>query len=264
MTSNTSVLVVPVVIEVHEPAMCVGRDSFNTNEEYTMHYKKTIAQIVGAGAIIALSAGSAFANLLVNPSFEDPDTPFGGGGAPEYPGATGWDAFGGVFTIEDFVTGVPAKDGNQVLKTFGVAGVFQEHAVAGGDIVDFTAFAMNGSYDPMGTGQVAAGNIEWFDSPGVCTDEGFGCVVSLGASIQGDTAALDVWSAVGVIGAVTPATSTIARVVLITGDFAGPGGGAPVFDDADLTVTAIPVPAAVWLFGSGLIGLVGVARRRKA
>ena len=29
-------------------------------------------------------------------------------------------------------------------------------------------------------------------------------------------------------------------------------------------VAAIPVPAAVWLFGSGLLGLVGVARRKKA
>jgi len=28
-------------------------------------------------------------------------------------------------------------------------------------------------------------------------------------------------------------------------------------------ISAIPVPAAVWLFGSGLLGLAGVARRRK-
>jgi hypothetical protein len=29
-------------------------------------------------------------------------------------------------------------------------------------------------------------------------------------------------------------------------------------------VTAVPLPAAVWLFGSGLIGLAGIARRKKA
>ena len=29
------------------------------------------------------------------------------------------------------------------------------------------------------------------------------------------------------------------------------------------TVSNVPVPAAVWLFSSGLIGLVGVARRKK-
>ena len=28
--------------------------------------------------------------------------------------------------------------------------------------------------------------------------------------------------------------------------------------------TVVPVPAAVWLFGSGLLGLVGIARRKKA
>jgi len=27
--------------------------------------------------------------------------------------------------------------------------------------------------------------------------------------------------------------------------------------------TVVPVPAAVWLFGSGLLGLIGMARRRK-
>lgn len=44
---------------------------------------------------------------------------------------------------------------------------------------------------------------------------------------------------------------------------------APNFESYDLTVTAysvstVPVPAAAWLFGSGLLGLVGVARRKKA
>ena len=31
-----------------------------------------------------------------------------------------------------------------------------------------------------------------------------------------------------------------------------------------IKVSAVPVPAAVWLFGSGLIGLVGIARRNKS
>ncbi|MEA3242882.1 MAG: VPLPA-CTERM sorting domain-containing protein [Pseudomonadota bacterium] len=33
----------------------------------------------------------------------------------------------------------------------------------------------------------------------------------------------------------------------------------------DLSATAssvVPIPAAVWLFGSGLLGLVGIARRK--
>ena len=41
-----------------------------------------------------------------------------------------------------------------------------------------------------------------------------------------------------------------------------------IFDGKDLShisaYTVVPVPAAVWLFGSGLLGLVGVARRKRA
>ncbi|MDX2486916.1 MAG: VPLPA-CTERM sorting domain-containing protein, partial [Gammaproteobacteria bacterium] len=42
----------------------------------------------------------------------------------------------------------------------------------------------------------------------------------------------------------------------------------PNYVGASITITTpegvVPVPSAVWLFGSGLIGLVGVARRKRA
>jgi len=38
---------------------------------------------------------------------------------------------------------------------------------------------------------------------------------------------------------------------------------ARAFQDVIVTPSSVPVPAAVWLFGSGLIGLVGIARKRK-
>jgi hypothetical protein len=35
------------------------------------------------------------------------------------------------------------------------------------------------------------------------------------------------------------------------------------FDDVSLTVSAVPVPAAVWLFGTALLGLLGFGKRRR-
>ena len=52
------------------------------------------------------------------------------------------------------------------------------------------------------------------------------------------------------------------RVVVFTADpLSGiTGQGAFIFSAASV----VPVPAAMWLFGSGLIGLIGVARRKKS
>jgi hypothetical protein len=45
----------------------------------------------------------------------------------------------------------------------------------------------------------------------------------------------------------------------------GRTGAAFANGDVDnIRIEAVPVPAAVWLFGSGLLGLVGITRRRKA
>jgi len=35
-------------------------------------------------------------------------------------------------------------------------------------------------------------------------------------------------------------------------------------DYLDTEINTIPIPAAVWLFGSGLLGIIGIARRKKA
>ena len=41
-------------------------------------------------------------------------------------------------------------------------------------------------------------------------------------------------------------------------------GPAGLLGSGTITAPTIPVPPAVWLFGSGFIGLIGIARRKKA
>ena len=51
--------------------------------------------------------------------------------------------------------------------------------------------------------------------------------------------------------------------LVVGGAFNGQTGSWSITGTTDAP-PAVPVPAAVWLFGSGLLGLVGVARRKKA
>jgi len=81
------------------------------------------------------------------------------------------------------------------------------------------------------------------------------------------------WTGSNNTAANSPATvfslrSTNADGDLTTGVAMAPGGPFAGYSanfnlQGVSAVSAVPVPAAVWLFGSGLLGLVGIARRKK-
>jgi len=58
------------------------------------------------------------------------------------------------------------------------------------------------------------------------------------------------------------ANNVVGNYVLAWEDL--PGGGDRDFNDlvVEASVAPVPIPAAVWLFGSGLLGLIGIARRK--
>ena len=189
-------------------------------EEKAMSMKKTILQRLGAGAVIALCAGIAHANVLVNPGFEDPAFT----GAEAAGAGNGWTTFGdpNQFRIqgEPPIGPAGAYDGTVVLKVFGgVSGVSQDFSVGPNDIVTGLAWALNDSLDPLAGVQVAAVNLNWLSGG---TPIG---IVSFGSTIDANTTQ-DVWTQIGVVGATVPEGADGVRLELLTGAFGGTGGGA--------------------------------------
>jgi len=240
--------------------------------------KKTGLTALALMAAIAYApAGSA---ALTNGSFELPDASGGdvpGAGAP-------WGTFNGVFTTSNnfqpgggFVNPT-AFDGTQVLKQFGVdAGAFQDVAANPGDTVDASVYAMNWNGDNFNN--IFLLQIFALDAGGTNLSGGFTPLAQVSAGsdaivggvfdyvLSGTNGGNDFdWTQM-MVSAVMPVGTATTRIQLIhILEASTSAGGAIFLDNASLTVSpaVVPVPAAVWLFGSGLLGLVGVARRRKS
>jgi hypothetical protein len=208
--------------------------------------KTALLRFATVGLVLACAlalAGPTFANVLVNPGFEDPAI---AGPPPEYYGAgNGWTSFGGgIFTIDSTV-GVPPNSGNQLLKMFGgcCSGAYQQFPTLPGEIWNGGAWILNSSLDPMGGGQVAAVNIEWIQADGV-TQSAITPFISNGTFTAASP--LDTWTLQTITGP-APADAAFARFVVITGDFLPGGpGGAPFYDDAFFEMLPVPVESTTW------------------
>jgi hypothetical protein len=235
-----------------------------------MSIRKKIMQTVGAGALIALFASSVQAVEipvpLVNPGFDVDDVT--GGDAF---GATGWNTFGSGFTSTSlFDSGnTPAADSiDNVFKAFGPgSGATQTFAAAEGDVFNMSGLGQNFVGDPLNEPGSLRLQIVFKDVNGLPSGAAAGGNFALGFNafesniVDFNTPVDNIWTVLGVGTAPAPdGTVTVDFNVLVL----SPAGGSGYFDSiaANQVVAAIPVPAAVWLFGSGLIGLVGVARRR--
>lgn len=85
-------------------------------------------------------------------------------------------------------------------------------------------------------------DLNWTDYPGIIVD-----VLDLG----GDFTIRDLSFTNDSVTIGTVASASFSSPTLLSHTF-------------ELVVSPVPIPAAAWLFGSGLIGLIGLARRKKA
>ena len=93
---------------------------------------------------------------------------------------------------------------------------------------------------------------------------GFDVIVDrLDSSVIGSASVLLNDELVGIISTASPSVSAVFADPSITQVIQIVNTDAALLN-YDFYTTPVPVPAAAWLFGSGLLGLIGFARRKKA
>lgn len=205
--------------------------------------------------LVLLSFSSAKANLLTNGSFEDATINPGGSFIEVLPGEefiTGWDV------VEEDVhymgTFWEASDGIRSLDLDGLigssGGVSQTFSTVAGTLYNVT-FDLAGNYANAPTIKPMRVSADGQ------TQDFFFDVTGKGPSDMGWT--MESWSFVA-----DDTSATLQFLSLTEANGLLEGWGAAIDNVAVLAANAVPIPAAVWLFGTALIALVGFSKRSKA
>lgn len=141
----------------------------------------------------------------------------------------------------------PNAFGLNEFDTITATGTFDDSVLTSGSgTIDFSSGSGNTMTINVGTETFTASNDIGYGTSG-------GPTITLGSFSLSD---FNFLASLGTNGAVADFSSSFTSF----DDFAN------LFGDwqTSVSITPVPVPAAVWLFGSGLLGLVGVARRKRA
>ena len=186
------------------------------------------------------------------------------GGVDEYDGyscntSTSY-AMEGEITLRDITNGV----GGSVVSIFAsmTQDIFYTESFSMGSSSGETI--TNLTIAPIGLGTYTMNRVDWLLDGG--TTIGSSANGNFTETLSGNGYTLD-----GTTEWFIGADGLLANVYTLDGDGDGIAGMNLYFNgvlneiaDVSLTTSAVPVPAAVWLFGSGLIGLASFARRKKA
>ena len=167
---------------------------------------------------------------------------------------------GSTFSVDIFASGLPAGTSGGALDVSWNAGDMTLDSVylATTDLAD-SAGSFGGNWDPVSSS---------FSGPGTI---GIGSLTGL---FVGSLTGLQDFQAIGRLNFTLSDTAVVSNSVvsaaqaLVGGTWSAWDGVNPPYDftntyeSAVINPTTVPLPAALWLFGSGMLGLVGVARRR--
>ena len=128
-----------------------------------------------------------------------------------------------------------------------------DYQMTGGTTTSVTA---GGSFSVTSLTTGGLNELNTFNATGLDT---IGAVTAWDASSSIDLSSISGW------GSGTAVQIQLQNDLSATSNLQGEGAFIQKkFGDIGVIVNPVPVPAAVWLFGSGLLGLVGIARRKKA